>query len=87
MGWIFAILVGGLVGWIASVVMKTDGGQGPIANVVIGIIGSVLGKWLFSDVLGIGGAAIAGSFTVMGLVWGVMGAIVLIALLKMMKVA
>ena len=56
MSWIIAILVGALIGWLASLVMKTDAQQGPVLNILIGIIGGSLGRWLFSDVLGIGGA-------------------------------
>lgn len=86
MNWIVAILVGALIGWLASVVMKTDARQGALANIIIGIVGSALGRWLFADVLGIGGAVAAGSFSLLGLLWGVLGAIVLIAILRAVKV-
>jgi uncharacterized membrane protein YeaQ/YmgE (transglycosylase-associated protein family) len=46
MGWIGTIIVGGLVGWLASLFMKTDKQMGLIANVVIGIAGSALGVWI-----------------------------------------
>lgn len=85
MGWIIAILVGALVGWIASLIMKTDAQQGPIANILIGVIGAALGRWLFADVLGIGGAA-AGSLSIAGILWGILGAIILIFLLKALRV-
>lgn len=86
MDWIVAILVGALIGWLASLVMGTDARQGAIANILIGIIGSALGRWLFADVLNIGGAAAAGSFSILGILWGVLGAIVLIFLLRAMRV-
>jgi uncharacterized membrane protein YeaQ/YmgE (transglycosylase-associated protein family) len=85
MGWIIAILVGALVGWLASIIMKTDSQQGPIANILIGIIGAALARWLFADVLGIGGAS-AGTLSIMGIVWGLIGAVVLIFLLKALLV-
>jgi uncharacterized membrane protein YeaQ/YmgE (transglycosylase-associated protein family) len=85
MGWIIAILVGALVGWLASIVMKTDAQQGPIANILIGIIGATLARWLFGDVLGIGGAA-AGTLSLMGILWGLIGAVVLIFILKAVRV-
>jgi uncharacterized membrane protein YeaQ/YmgE (transglycosylase-associated protein family) len=85
MGWIIAIIVGALVGWLASIVMKTDAQQGPILNIVIGIVGATLARWLFGDVLGIGGAA-AGTFSITGILWGLIGAIVLIFILKAVKV-
>lgn len=86
MSWLIAILIGALIGWIASMIMKTDSQQGALANILVGIIGSLLGKWLFSDVLGIGGAASAGTFSLWGILWGVVGAIILIAILRALKV-
>jgi uncharacterized membrane protein YeaQ/YmgE (transglycosylase-associated protein family) len=66
--------------------MKTDAQHGALMNIVIGIVGSLLGRWLFGDLLHLGGAASAGSFNVLGIVWGVLGAVVLIALLKALRV-
>jgi uncharacterized membrane protein YeaQ/YmgE (transglycosylase-associated protein family) len=85
MDWIIAILVGALVGWLASIIMKTDAQQGPIANILIGIVGAALARWLFGSVLGIGGTA-AGTFSLMGVVWGLIGAVVLIFILKALRV-
>lgn len=85
MGWIIAILVGALIGWLASLVMGTDARQGALANIVIGIVGSALGRWLFGDVLHIGGAVAAGSFSLLGLLWGVLGAVVLIFILRALR--
>jgi len=86
MSWIILILVGALIGWLASLVMRTDAQQGALANIIIGIIGSVLGQILFVNVLGIGGAEAAGSFSFAGVLWGVLGAVILIAILKAVKV-
>lgn len=83
---LWTILVGALIGWLASMMMKTDAQQGALANIVIGIIGSVLGAWIFGDLLGIGGATLAGTFTLMGILWGVLGAVILIWILKAFKV-
>lgn len=80
MDWVVLILVGALIGWIAGMIMKTP--MGIIVDILVGIIGSILGRWIFSDMLGIGGAAAAGAFSVMGIVWGVIGAVVLLAILK-----
>ena len=44
MGWIITILVGALCGWLASLIMKTDAQQGAIANILIGIVGSILAQ-------------------------------------------
>ncbi len=76
------IIFGGLVGWIASVLMDTDGQQGIILNIIVGIVGAMLGSWIFS-LLGIGGGVTGfniGSFAV-----ALVGAIVLIAALKALR--
>lgn len=86
MEWIIILIVGGLVGWLASMVMKTDEQQGAIANILIGIVGAALGRWLFGSVLGIGGATAAGSLSLAGLIWGVIGAVILIGLLRLVGV-
>jgi uncharacterized membrane protein YeaQ/YmgE (transglycosylase-associated protein family) len=46
MGWIISLIIGGIVGWLASIVMKTNAQMGIIANVLVGIVGSMLGFWL-----------------------------------------
>ena len=69
------IVVGGIIGWIASMVMKTDEQMGKIANVIVGIIGANLGFWL-AGMIGLGGGKIV-SFLI-----GVGGAVVLIWILK-----
>ena len=45
MGWIITLIIGGVVGWLASIVMKTNAQMGMIANVLVGIVGSALGSW------------------------------------------
>ena len=46
MHWIITLIIGGIVGWLASIVMKTNAQMGWIANVLIGVVGSALGFWL-----------------------------------------
>lgn len=86
MGIIVTLLVGALIGWIASRIMKTDEQQGAIANILIGIFGAALGSFLFGNVLGIGSAFTSGDLSLTGLLWGTIGAVVLIAILKAVKV-
>lgn len=86
MGLIVAILVGALVGWLASLIMRTDAQQGAIANVVIGILGAALGRWFFGDVLELGGGGAAGSLTLVGVLFAVLGACILIGALKLVRV-
>ena len=52
MSWIVSLVIGGIVGWLASIIMKTNAQMGLIANVVVGIVGSALGFWL-AGLLGI----------------------------------
>lgn len=84
MGWIVAIIVGAIIGWLASSVMGER--EGLVGKIIIGIMGSLLAKWLFADLLHIGGAASAGTFTIAGLIWGVIGAVILIWALRALKV-
>ncbi|WP_298636765.1 GlsB/YeaQ/YmgE family stress response membrane protein [uncultured Thiobacillus sp.] len=46
MSWIVSLIIGGIVGWLASMVMKTDAQMGWIANVAVGVVGSMLGYWI-----------------------------------------
>ena len=52
MSWIVTLVIGGIVGWLASMVMKTDAQMGWIANVLVGVVGSMLGYWI-AGLLGI----------------------------------
>jgi uncharacterized membrane protein YeaQ/YmgE (transglycosylase-associated protein family) len=75
MNLILQLIVGGVIGWLASMVMKTNAQMGIIANVIVGIIGAGVGGWL-AGVLGLGGGP------VMAWVMAVVGAAILIAVLK-----
>jgi uncharacterized membrane protein YeaQ/YmgE (transglycosylase-associated protein family) len=76
MDWIISLIIGGIVGWLASIVMKTNAQMGIIANVIVGIVGSLLGGWL-AGLLGI-----APSGGILRFVISLIGAIVLIFLLQ-----
>jgi uncharacterized membrane protein YeaQ/YmgE (transglycosylase-associated protein family) len=80
MEWLVTIVVGGIVGWLGSIVAKTNAQMGIIANVIVGIIGSSLGFWL-AGVLGIAAYGTIASWIV-----AVIGAAVLIAILKALGV-
>ena len=45
MSWIITLIIGGIVGWLASIVMKTNAQMGLVANVAVGVVGSALGFW------------------------------------------
>jgi uncharacterized membrane protein YeaQ/YmgE (transglycosylase-associated protein family) len=76
MDWLITLIIGGIVGWLASIVMKTNAQMGWIANVLVGVVGSILGFWL-AGVLGI---APAGG--VLRFVIAIAGAVLLIVILR-----
>jgi uncharacterized membrane protein YeaQ/YmgE (transglycosylase-associated protein family) len=80
MGIIMTLIIGGVVGWLASLVMKTGGQMGVIANIVVGIIGAALGFWL-AGALGIVAVGSRGAWVI-----SILGAVVLIAILKALNV-
>jgi len=84
MNFIIWLIIGGIIGWLASLIMKTDGQQGIILNVVVGIVGSFLGGWLIAPMLG-SGTANSGDFSIMGLLASLIGAIILLAIVNLFR--
>ncbi len=84
MNLIIALIVGGIIGWLASIVMRTDAQQGILLNVVVGIIGSLLGGFILGPLLG-GGNLLNGTFDIMTLVVALLGAIILLAIVNMFR--
>lgn len=78
------LVVGGLVGWIASMLMGTDGRQGILLNVVVGIVGAFLGG-LFLSSLFETSTINQGNFSVSGLLVSLTGAVILLAILKVVR--
>ncbi len=86
MDWLVTILVGAVVGWLASVIMGTRAQQGFLLDVIVGVLGAAIGRGIFAGVLGVDSAESAGSFSLAGLVWGTVGAVLLVALLRALRV-
>jgi uncharacterized membrane protein YeaQ/YmgE (transglycosylase-associated protein family) len=84
MNFIIWLIVGGIIGWLASMIMKTDGQQGIILNVIVGIVGSFLGGWLIAPLLGTG-TVNSGDFSIMGLVSSLIGAVILLAIVNLFR--
>lgn len=84
MNLIIWLVVGGLIGWLASLVMKTDAQQGVVLNVVVGIVGAVLGGWLLSPLVG-AGTLNQGDFSLLGLLVSFGGAIILLFLVNLFR--
>ena len=73
------LVIGALAGWLASMVMKTNGSQGLVMDIVVGIIGAFIGGFVL-NLLGLGAAA--GTFSVLSLVTAFIGAVILLAIAK-----
>ena len=76
------LVIGGLLGWFASMFMGTNDRQGIVLNVVVGIVGAVLGGWLLSGLFG-SSTINQGNFSLSGLLVSLLGAIILLALVKL----
>jgi uncharacterized membrane protein YeaQ/YmgE (transglycosylase-associated protein family) len=78
------LIVGGIIGWLASMMMKTDGQQGIILNVVVGIVGAMLGGWLLSPLLG-AGTINQSNFSLPALAVSFLGAVILLAIVNLVR--
>jgi uncharacterized membrane protein YeaQ/YmgE (transglycosylase-associated protein family) len=76
------VVVGAIAGWLASIVMRTNGQQGLLQDIIIGVVGGVIGGFLF-NALGVGGAVTG--FNVTSVVVAFVGGIILIALLRAVR--
>ena len=84
MNFIIWLVVGGLIGWIASMVMKTDGQQGIIINVIVGIVGAMLGGWIISPLVGVG-TINQDNFSLPALLVSFVGAAILLAIVNLFR--
>ncbi|MCC4604468.1 GlsB/YeaQ/YmgE family stress response membrane protein [Xanthomonas campestris] len=76
MGIIIWLIIGGIVGWLASLIMRRDAQQGIILNVVVGIVGAMIAGWLF-------GGGINQAITLMTFVCSLVGAVILLAIVNL----
>ncbi|HMO67333.1 MAG TPA: GlsB/YeaQ/YmgE family stress response membrane protein [Novosphingobium sp.] len=82
MGWIVALIVGGIAGWLASMVMNRDASMGIFWNIVVGCVGSVIGN-LIANQFGFAGSV--KEFSLQGLVIAVIGAVVLLGIANLVQ--
>jgi uncharacterized membrane protein YeaQ/YmgE (transglycosylase-associated protein family) len=80
MAWIIYLIVGGVCGWLASIIMRTNAQQGIILNIVVGIIGAVLAGILFGNRISAGN-----SFNLTGFLCSLIGAIILLAIVNLIR--
>jgi uncharacterized membrane protein YeaQ/YmgE (transglycosylase-associated protein family) len=78
-GIIIWLVIGGVVGWLASLVMRTDGQQGILLNIVVGIVGAFIGSLLFSR------GSINDGLSVGSFVVSLLGAIILLAIVNLVR--
>ena len=84
MGLIILLVIGGLIGWLASIVMRTDGQQGILLNVVVGIIGALLAGLLLNPLIG-GGNIMNGDYSGSALLVSFLGAVILLAVVNLFR--
>jgi uncharacterized membrane protein YeaQ/YmgE (transglycosylase-associated protein family) len=81
---ILILIVGGLIGWIASIVMRTNAQQGVLLNVVVGIVGALLAGFLLAPLFGTGNIT-SGDFSLPALLVSLLGAIILLAIVNLFR--
>ncbi|MBV1689386.1 GlsB/YeaQ/YmgE family stress response membrane protein [Novosphingobium sp. G106] len=84
MGLIILLVVGGVIGWLASMVMRTDAQQGILLNIVVGIVGAILAGVVLNPLIG-GGNIMSGSFNASSLLVSFLGAVVLLAIVNLFR--
>jgi uncharacterized membrane protein YeaQ/YmgE (transglycosylase-associated protein family) len=84
MGLIIVLIVGGILGWLASIVMRTDAQQGVFLNVVVGIVGALLAGFILTPLLG-GAPITSGAFDIRSLLVSFLGAVVLLAIVNLVR--
>jgi uncharacterized membrane protein YeaQ/YmgE (transglycosylase-associated protein family) len=83
MGWIIALIVGGIAGWLASILMRRDSSMGIVWNIVVGCVGSVIGNAVAGPLLGVGGSV--QEFSIVGLLIAVLGAVILLGIVNLVQ--
>lgn len=78
------LIVGGLIGWVASMLMRTDAQQGPLLNIIVGIVGAFLAGFVLTPLLG-GSTINQGDFSLTGLLMSLLGSIVLLAIINLFR--
>ena len=84
MNFILWILVGGLIGWVASIVMRTNAQQGIFLNVIVGVVGALVAGWIISPLVGIP-TINQDVFSLPALLVSLLGAIVLLGVVNLAR--
>lgn len=78
------LLVGGIIGWLASILMRTDAQQGVFLNIVVGIVGAVIAGFIITPLIG-GAPITSGAFDILSLFASFLGAVVLLAIVNLFR--
>jgi uncharacterized membrane protein YeaQ/YmgE (transglycosylase-associated protein family) len=78
------LVVGGLLGWIASMIMRTDGQQGILLNVVVGIVGALIAGWVISPLVGVP-TINQSAFSIGAMLVSLVGALILLAIVNLVR--
>ena len=85
MNLIIALIVGGIIGWLASIVMRTNAQQGILLNIVVGIVGSLLGSFLLGRFFGADGSLLNSPLDGGTLIAAFLGAVILLAVVNLFR--
>jgi uncharacterized membrane protein YeaQ/YmgE (transglycosylase-associated protein family) len=85
MGIIIALVIGGVIGWLASIVMRTNAQQGLLLNIVVGIVGSLLGSFLLGRFFGADGNIMNNALDGGTLLAAFVGALILLAIVNLFR--
>lgn len=77
------LIVGGVVGWLASLIMRTDAQQGLVLNIVVGIIGAAIAGWILSPLVGV--PSINEQFSIASVLVSLVGAVILLAIVNLFR--
>lgn len=83
MNFLIWLIVGGVVGWLASLVMRTDAQQGILLNIVVGIVGAFISGWVISPLVGMG--TINDGISIGSVLVSLVGAIILLAIVNLFR--
>lgn len=81
MGFIVWLIVGGVIGWLASLIMRTDAQQGIILNIIVGIVGAVIAGLIF----GRGNINSSNPLDLTSILWSLLGAVILLAIVNLIR--
>ena len=83
-GLIIWLVIGGVVGWLASLLMRTDEQQGIVLNVVVGVVGAFLAGWFISPLVGVG-TINQNNFSLASVLVSLIGAVILLAIVNLFR--